>query len=152
MIVLVLAVIVLISYGIIGKIVTEAMEFVKDFPTYMESIKADYTEIPENMNELIDKLPKGISKQVDSFTDGLGDIGAKLVKGISAPTFGALGAGCIPCSIYSDRNYFWIFGVLFLYCGSGNYLWMDWKAYSAGYKRKRYTCIWRSEKRSWRLF
>ena len=90
-IVLVLAVIVLISYGIIGKIVTEAMEFVKDFPTYMESIKADYTEISENMNELIDKLPKGISKQVDSFTDGLGDIGAKLVKGISAPTFGALG-------------------------------------------------------------
>lgn len=90
-IVLVLAVIVLISYGVIGKIVTEAMEFVKDFPTYVESIKADYTEISDNMNELIDKLPKGISKQVDSFTDGLGDIGAKLVKGISAPTFGALG-------------------------------------------------------------
>ncbi len=90
-IVLVLAVIVLISYGIIGKIVTEAMEFAKDFPTYVESIKADYTEISENMNDLINKLPKGISKQVDSFTDGLGDIGAKLVKGISAPTFGALG-------------------------------------------------------------
>lgn len=90
-IVLVLAVIVLISYGVIGKIVTEAMEFVKDFSTYVESIKADYTEISDNMNELIDKLPKGISKQVDSFTDGLGDIGAKLVKGISAPTFGALG-------------------------------------------------------------
>ena len=90
-IVLVLAVIVLISYGVIGKIVTEAMEFVKDFPTYVESIKTDYTEISDNMNELIDKLPKGISKQVDSFTDGLGDIGAKLVKGISAPTFGALG-------------------------------------------------------------
>lgn len=90
-IVLVLAVIVLLSYGVIGKLVTESMKFAKDFPTYIASLKADYTEVTENVNDLIDKLPKGIRGQVDSLTNGLGDMGAKLIKGISVPTFGALG-------------------------------------------------------------
>lgn len=90
-IVLVLAIIVLLSYGVIGKLVTESMKFAKDFPTYIASLKADYTEVTENVNDLIDKLPKGIRGQVDSLTNGLGDMGAKLIKGISVPTFGALG-------------------------------------------------------------
>lgn len=90
-IVLVLAIIVLISYGVIGKIVTESMEFVKDFPIYMKSLKADYTEIARNMDELINKLPKGIQGQIDALTNSLGDMGAKMIKGMSAPTFGALG-------------------------------------------------------------
>ena len=62
-IILVLAIIVLILYGVIGKMVTEIMELIKYFPVYFEEFQADYKTMSNNMTEIFymeDKKKDGI--------------------------------------------------------------------------------------------
>lgn len=90
-IILVLAIIVLILYGVIGKIVSESIDFIKYFPIYFESFQADYKEMTGNMTEIFNRLPHGLQAQLHVLTSSLGDFAGKMVKGLSAPTVGAVG-------------------------------------------------------------
>lgn len=91
-IILVLAIIVLILYGVIGKMVTEIMELIKYFPVYFEEFQADYKTMSKNMTEIFDRLPHDMQSQINVLTDSLGDIGGKMLKGLSVPTVGAVGS------------------------------------------------------------
>lgn len=90
-IILVLAIIILILYGVVGKIVTEIIEFIKYFPIYYDNFQVDYKEMAGNMTDLFKRLPHGMQSQINTLTNSLGGIAGKMVKGISIPTVGAVG-------------------------------------------------------------
>lgn len=90
-IILVLAIIILILYGVVGKIVSESIEFIKYFPIYFDDLQADYREMAGNMTELFNKLPNSMQAQLNVLTSSLGDLAGKMVKNISLPTVGAVG-------------------------------------------------------------
>lgn len=73
-IVLLILLIIFVGVGIVGQIVTEAKEFSKDLPIYIESIKSTFNDINEKTQELIKILPDVLENTIINFFENSSSI------------------------------------------------------------------------------
>ncbi len=66
--------VVFLGVGVIGQIVKEGKEFIKDLPYYINSIKITFDEINENVKSLMTILPDGLEKTFINLFDNFSSI------------------------------------------------------------------------------
>lgn len=76
-----------VGVGIVGQIVKEGKEFIKDIPYYIESIKNTFNSVNLKIERFISILPDGLEKIISSFSDNatalIGDLLGNGIKSTS---------------------------------------------------------------------
>lgn len=90
-IVAVLAVVILLVYGIGVKLVRETVGFFNELPVLWKRIEAEFNQVGANLQGLYKRLPADIQDKLFQFGSGLGDYFSDFIGGIGTPTFTAVG-------------------------------------------------------------
>ena len=90
-IIAVLAVVILLGYLGVSKLVAETGNLIENLPQIYENWQKDFQEIGENLQIVYNRLPKDTQKNLMQVTSNLSGYLSGLVQTIGEPTVGAVG-------------------------------------------------------------
>ncbi|MCM1040549.1 MAG: sporulation integral membrane protein YtvI [Ruminococcus sp.] len=90
-IVAVLAVVILLVYSILGKLVRELIAFINELPAMWQGIEAEFQHVGDNLAGVYNRLPHDIRDKMTTFGNSLGDYFSDFIGSIGTPTFTAVG-------------------------------------------------------------
>ncbi|MDE7017662.1 MAG: sporulation integral membrane protein YtvI [Lachnospiraceae bacterium] len=90
-IIAVLAVVILLVYGIGAKLIKETVSFINELPVLWQEIEAEFEQIGMNLEGIYKRLPIDIQEKFAQFWDGIGDYFSGFISEIGSPTFTAVG-------------------------------------------------------------
>lgn len=90
-IIVVLACVVLLVYGICAKLVNEAVGFANELPDLWNKIETEFNRIGNNLNVLYRRLPADIQERLILIGNELGSFFSDIIGDIGTPTFTAVG-------------------------------------------------------------
>ena len=90
-IITVLAVVILLVYLILSKLIREGIAFIGELPTMWQGIEAEFKQVGENLEGVYNRLPHDIQDKLAVFGNNLGEYFSDFISGIGTPTFTAVG-------------------------------------------------------------
>ncbi len=90
-IVAVIALVVFLIYFIGARLVEQAVGLINSLPDMWAGMEQDLNNIGKNLSVIIEKLPEGISKNLNDFVNTIGSYVGDLLGRISTPTIAAAG-------------------------------------------------------------
>lgn len=90
-IVAVLAVVILLAYVIVARLVKEGINFVNELPMLWDSIVAEFNEVGDNLEGIYSRLPADTQRTLDNLGSEMGSYFGGLIESIGTPTFEAVG-------------------------------------------------------------
>ncbi|MDE6749595.1 MAG: sporulation integral membrane protein YtvI [Lachnospiraceae bacterium] len=90
-IIVVLACVVLLVYGICAKLVNEAVGFANELPALWRKVEVEFNRIGDNLNVLYRRLPSDIQERLLLIGNELGSFFSDIIGDIGTPTFTAVG-------------------------------------------------------------
>lgn len=90
-IIAVLAVVILLVYSILGKLVRETAAFINELPVMWQGIEAEFKQVGDNLAGVYDRLPVDLQDKLTTLGNNLGDYFSDFIGGIGTPTFTAVG-------------------------------------------------------------
>lgn len=90
-IVAVIALVVLLLYLIVNKLVKEAIGLINELPVMWAALEADFTDIAKNLSIFYERLPLDLRNSISDFGDKIGGALGETVSKFSTPTINAVG-------------------------------------------------------------
>lgn len=90
-IIVVLACVVLLVYGICAKLVNEAVGFANELPVLWSKVETEFDRIGNNLDVFYKRLPVGIQEKLVTLGNELGNFFSDIIGDIGTPTFTAVG-------------------------------------------------------------
>ena len=90
-IIVVLACVVLLVYGICAKLVNEAVGFANELPVLWSKVETEFDRIGNNLDVFYKRLPVGIQEKLVTLGNELGNFFSDIIGDIGTPTFTAGG-------------------------------------------------------------
>lgn len=87
----VLAVVVLLAYGILAKLIEEAVGFVNELPVLWQRVEMEFNRIGNNLDGFYRRLPADVQDKLMLFGSELGSYFSDIIGDIGTPTFTAVG-------------------------------------------------------------
>lgn len=90
-IIVVLACVVLLVYGICAKLINEAVGFANELPVLWNKVETEFDRIGNNLDVFYKRLPVGIQEKLVTLGNELGNFFSDIIGDIGTPTFTAVG-------------------------------------------------------------
>ena len=90
-IIVVLACVVLLVYGICAKLINEAVGFANELPVLWSKVETEFDRIGNNLDVFYKRLPVGIQEKLVTLGNELGNFFSDIIGDIGTPTFTAVG-------------------------------------------------------------
>ena len=90
-IIAVLAVVILLVYSILGKLIREAIAFIGELPAMWQGIEAEFKQVGDNLEGVYNRLPLDIQDKLTNLGNNLGEYFSDFIGSIGTPTFTAVG-------------------------------------------------------------
>lgn len=97
-IVAVLAAVILLVYAVAVKLIREGIGFVNELPMLLESIKAEFRQVGDNLQGVYSRLPADMQRTLNDLSIQAGSYFNDIIKDVGTPTVEAVGsvAGQLP--------------------------------------------------------
>ncbi len=90
-IVAVLAVVILVVYAVISKLIQEGIGFVNELPMLLESIKGEFRQVGDNLQGIYSRLPADMQETLNDLSVEMGSYFSGIVEKAGTPTVEAVG-------------------------------------------------------------
>lgn len=90
-IIAVLAVVVLLVYGVGAKLVNETIGFINELPNLWQNVENEFNRVGSNLDGIYRRLPADIQHRLINIGNGLGNYFSDFAGNIGTPTFAAVG-------------------------------------------------------------
>lgn len=90
-IVAVLAVVILIVYAVASKLIREGIGFINELPMLLESIKAEFRQVGDNLQGVYSRLPEDMQSTLNNLSVQAGSYFSDIMENVGTPTVEAVG-------------------------------------------------------------
>lgn len=90
-IILVLALVILVGYAVISKLIKEVADIAEEMPQFIAGIQRDFENIGHRLNGIYSSLPLNLRQTIDTVIEEARGLGSEWLSSRSAPTMDALG-------------------------------------------------------------
>ncbi len=90
-IVAVLAVVILIVYAVASKLIREGIGFINELPMLLESIKAEFRQVGDNLQGVYSRLPEDMQSTLNNLSVQTGSYFSDIMENVGTPTVEAVG-------------------------------------------------------------